>query len=75
MCHPVFKMPSFYAHALNGMLLLVAILLVLFNFNEIKKLKPTKMIMLVLFFSIGFGIHSLTHLGLERSYGFNLLAN
>lgn len=71
MCHPIFKMPSFYAHSLNGLFLLFAIVLVISNFNEIKKLKPSKMIMLVLFFSIGFGIHSLTHLGLERVYGFN----
>lgn len=73
MCHPIFKIPSFYAHALNGLFLLFAIVLVIINFNEIKKLKPSKMIMLILFFSLAFGIHSLTHLGLEKVYDFNPL--
>jgi hypothetical protein len=71
MCHPIFKMPSFYAHALNGLFLLIAILLVIMNRNELKRLKPSKMIIIVLLFSLGFGIHSLTHLGLEKVYGFN----
>ena len=38
MCRPIFKMPSFYSHALNGIFLLFAIVLVIINFNEIKKL-------------------------------------
>jgi len=71
MCHPIFKTPSFYAHVLNGLFLLVAILLVIMNMNEIKRLKPSKMIVIVLLFSLVFGIHSLTHLGLENVYGFN----
>jgi hypothetical protein len=64
-------MPSFYAHALNGLFLLIAILLVIMNRSELKRLKPSKMIIIVLLFSLGFGIHSLTHLGLEKVYGFN----
>ena len=75
MCHPIFKMPSFYAHALNGILILFAFLLVLLNMNELKKLKSSKILIIILLFSIGVGIHSLTHLGLERAYGFNPLTN
>ena len=73
MCHSIFKMPSFYAHALNGLFLLIAVILVIINMNELKRLKPSKKIMLVLLFSLGFGIHSLTHLGLEKVYDFNPL--
>lgn len=68
-------MPSFYAHALNGLFLLLAVVLVIVNMAEIKRLKVSKIIMIVLLFSLGFGIHSLTHLGLERAYGFNPLTN
>jgi hypothetical protein len=71
MCHPIFKMPSFYAHVLNGLFLLIAIILVVMNMNELKRLKLSKLIHLVVLFSIGFGVHSLSHLGLERVYGFN----
>jgi len=71
MCHPLFKMPSFYAHILNGLFLLFAVILVVMNMNELKRLKLSKMIYLILLFSIGFGVHSLSHLGLEKVYGFN----
>ena len=64
-------MPSFYAHVLNGLFLLFAIILVIMNMTELKRLKPSKMIVIVLLFSLVFGIHSLTHLGLEKVYGFN----
>ena len=75
MCHPIFKMPSFYAHVLNGLFLLFAIILVIMNMSELKRLKTSKMIYLLLLFSLGFGIHSLSHLGLERVYGFNPIIN
>ena len=41
------------------------------NYAYIRKLDPYKLIMLALIFSIGTGIHCLTHLGLEKVYGYN----
>jgi hypothetical protein len=67
----IYLMPSFYAHIFNGLLLMVAIIVMYFNFYSIVKLEPYKIIILALLFSIGFGIHSLSHLGLEKVYNFN----
>jgi hypothetical protein len=69
----IYLVPSFYAHILNGIFLMVAVIILYTNYSSVAKLEPYKMIMLVLLFSIGFGIHSLSHLGLEKVYNFNPL--
>ena len=69
----VYKTPSFYSHVLNGIFICIALILAIVNFKEIKRLQPYYMIKLALFFSLGFGVHSLSHLGLEKGYGFNPL--
>ena len=63
--------PSFLAHIGNVLLILLAAVLFFQNYASIKK---TDMIMLALLASIAIGIHGLSHLGLERIYGFNPLA-
>ena len=63
--------PSFLAHIGNALFLLLAGVLFFQNYASIKK---TDMIMLALLASIAIGIHGLSHLGLERVYGFNPLA-
>jgi hypothetical protein len=65
-------LPSFYAHVINGILLLVAFILLLQNYRTIK-LDKYRLILLVLLFSIATGVHSLSHLGLEKTYGYNPL--
>ena len=63
--------PSLYAHILNGILLLSAFVLLFANYSQIKKHTsedPYKVVLLVLLFSIGVGIHGISHLGLERIY-------
>lgn len=70
----IFSLPSFYAHILNGILLLVAFLLFCKHYSKISNLEPYKLIILTLLFSICVGIHSLSHLGLEKIYGFNPLS-
>ena len=67
------SMPSFYAHALNGMLLLVAAICLLKNYNSIKTLDNYRLIIMILLFSIASGVHGLSHLGLEKGYGYNPL--
>lgn len=69
----IYNLPSLYAHIINGLLLLVAVIILYKNYNQIKKLEPYKLIILTLFFSIGFGIHGLSHLGLEKGYNYNPL--
>lgn len=67
----IFLTPSIYAHVLNGVLLLTAVILFLLNFSKISKLEPYKLIVLSLLFSIVIGVHGISHLGLEKGYGYN----
>jgi hypothetical protein len=66
-------LPSLYAHIINGILLLVAFILLLQNYKSISHINKYKLITLVLLFSIAIGVHGLSHLGLEKSYGYNPL--
>lgn len=66
-------LPSFYAHVINGILLLVAFILLYKNYSSIKSMDKYRLILLVLLFSIATGVHSLSHLGLEKTYGYNPL--
>ena len=69
--------PSLYAHILNGILLITAFVLLFANYSQIKKHTsedPYKTVLLVLLFSIGVGIHGISHLGLERIYNYNPLS-
>jgi len=60
--------PSFYAHVLNAILILVAVMLLV---KYYRTLRPYEVIVVALLFSIGMGVHGLSHLGLETAYGFN----
>ena len=64
------KTPSFYAHVLNAILVLVA---VMFLVKHYRTLRPYETIVIALLFSIVIGVHGLSHLGLETAYGFNPL--
>ena len=69
-----FYAPSFYAHIINGLLMLAAFMLLYKNYSKISKLEPYKLIVLTLILSICVGVHGLSHLGLETIYKFNPLA-
>jgi hypothetical protein len=66
-------LPSLYAHVINGILLLVAFIILLQNYSYIKSMDKYRLILLVLLFSIATGVHGLSHLGLEKNYGYNPL--
>ena len=66
-------LPSFYAHIINGLLLLVAFIILLQNYNSFKSMDKYRVITLVLLFSIAVGVHGISHLGLEKIYGYNPL--
>jgi len=59
------------AHALNGLLMLAAVVIAYMNFRVLYKLDPYKKVMILLVFSVAIGIHALSHLGLESVYGLN----
>jgi tetrahydromethanopterin S-methyltransferase subunit E len=65
--------PSFYAHIINGLLMLAAFVLLYKNYSKITKLEPYKLILLTLILSICVGVHGLSHLGLETIYNYNPL--
>ena len=62
--------PSMYAHVLNGLLLLLAVILLVKHHSTIR---PHERVVIALLFSIGIGVHGLSHLGLETAYQFNPL--
>lgn len=69
----MYRIPSFYAHILNGILLFIAVIVLFKNYSKINKIDTYKIIILLLLFSIGIGIHGISHQGLEKNYNFNPL--
>ena len=59
------------AHALNGLLMFTAVVVAYMNYRVLYKLDPYKKVMILLVFSVAIGIHGISHLGLEKGYGFN----
>ena len=66
-----YNSPSFYAHIINGLLMLLAFFILYKNYSKIRILEPYKLLVLILLFCISVGIHGLSHLGLEKIYKFN----
>jgi hypothetical protein len=62
--------PSFFAHILNALFLVVAVYLVYIHYSQLSKADPWKLVVLVLLFGIIVGVHGISHLGLEQTYGF-----
>lgn len=71
---PVF-IPSFYAHVLNAVFLLLAAVAIAMNFSALRKLDPYGIVKLLLIASIAIGVHGLSHQGLERNYNYNPLVS
>lgn len=69
----IWDKPSFYAHVMNGLLMLTALIILIKYYVNIRSLEPYKRLMIVLLFAAVIGIHSLSHNALEVAYGFNPL--
>lgn len=69
----MYRIPSFYAHVLNGVLLFIAVIVLYNNYSKINKIDTYKIVILLLLFSIAIGIHGISHQGLEKNYNFNPL--
>ena len=67
----IYSKPSFYSHIINGLLLFIAIIFLYKDYSKIIHLEPYKLITLMLLLSMSIGIHSLSHLALEKEYGYN----
>ena len=67
----LYLMPSFYAHVLNSLLLVFALIVLYKNYSKISRLEPYKLLVLILLFTLVISVHGLSRLGLEKNYGFN----
>ena len=63
--------PSFYALAVTGFLLLIIFITIIKNINTIKQQTKTSLITILALITIALGIHGLLHLGLEYVYNYN----
>ena len=63
--------PSFYAHIVNGVFLLISVVFIFTHSSKLKALDPYHILFLLLLFGIAVGFHGLLHLGLENNYGYN----
>lgn len=63
--------PSFYAHIINGIFLLLAFIFLFQHYSSLSKQTPYNMISLLLLLSISVGVHGLSHSNLERNYNYN----
>ena len=64
--------PSFYAHVLSSLLLLAIFIVIVRNYHSVN-LSTYELLVILLLLSITTGIHSLSHLALEKAYNFNPL--
>jgi predicted transporter len=66
----MFFQPFVFAHIINGILALSAIVYSLTHMDKLRALDTYRITILLLLFSIMAGVHALSHLGLETQYGY-----
>jgi hypothetical protein len=59
------------AHIIGGSLVLVSLIMVLLNNNRMLALDIYRVLVLLLLFSLALSVHGLSHLGLEKAYGYS----
>ena len=69
----VITKPSYWASFMQGILFLVFLWIIIISWKEVSKMELYKIIVILLLLAIGIGIHSLSHLGLEYVYHWNVL--
>lgn len=60
--------PSVWSHILNGVFMLITFVIIVSNWSKLMKLDVYRILIVVLLLSIVAGVHSLSHLGLEKEY-------
>ena len=71
MSNVIYHNPSFYAHVINGITLLVAFTMLIMNYSKLRSIEPYKLVLLTLLFSLASGVHGISHMGLENIYHYN----
>ena len=62
---------SILAHTISGGLIFLALYIALTSFKSLRALDTFRMLALLLAFSTAVGVHGISHLGLERMYGYS----
>ena len=65
--------PSFFCLVINGILLFILLLMVIFNFRSFIKTDYIKLLPIIGSIAIAIGMHGMLHLGLEQAYNYNPL--
>ena len=65
--------PSFFCLVINGILLFILLLMVIFNFRSFIKTDYIKLLPIIGTIAIAIGMHGMLHLGLEQAYNYNPL--
>ena len=63
--------PSFFCLVINGILLFILLLMVIFNFRSFIKTDYIKLLPIIGTVAIAIGMHGMLHLGLEQAYNYN----
>ena len=63
--------PSIITHTIHGILAMIAVVLLLAFSYKLQTLDAYRILVLLLLFSATIGIHGISHLGLEREYGYS----
>jgi len=63
--------PSIITHTLNGIFLILSFLFVIIYFSKLQNFDTYRILVLSLLVSLVFGVHGISHLGLEREYGYS----
>ena len=66
--------PSVLAHMFSGALMLLALYIAVTSFKYLRGLDTYHMLALLLAFSTAVGVHGVSHLCLERTYGYSPLS-
>ena len=65
--------PSFFCLVINGILLFILLLMVIFKFRSFIKTDYIKLLPIIGTVAIAIGMHGMLHLGLEQAYNYNPL--
>ena len=65
--------PSFVSLFINGALLFILSLIVIFNFKSLIKTDMIQLLPIVAIMSVSFGMHGILHIQLEQAYNYNPL--
>lgn len=65
--------PSLISHIFNGVLLFTGLIFIVLNFSKIRSFETYRILIILLIASIAIGVHGISHLLLEKTYGYNPL--